>query len=210
MSGFQNMQVFKPKMSAEHIQRALDCNVYSFYYGDTKVFDSKEMMQQIREMFEDNFQIENAGFVHLSIDENVYKSRSFVEYIFKYLSSWNVLTTRTEISEDFCLVLKARTFKYNNNVNNIKFPIQLFFVPPGLKGSDLLDMLNCLGLYEKFRDQKKSVEKIIEKGFQDRMLHCKICTRSFLFSAGEQKFFKEKNFLDPYSCKCCRKKRRNG
>ena len=40
--------------------------------------------------------------------------------------------------------------------------------------------------------------------FEDKMLTCKKCGKEFLFSASEQKFFKEKGFFKPSMCKECR------
>lgn len=40
--------------------------------------------------------------------------------------------------------------------------------------------------------------------FEDKMLVCKKCGKEFLFSASEQKFFKEKGFFKPSMCKECR------
>lgn len=40
--------------------------------------------------------------------------------------------------------------------------------------------------------------------FEDKMLTCKKCGKEFLWSASEQKFFKEKGFFKPSMCKECR------
>jgi len=41
--------------------------------------------------------------------------------------------------------------------------------------------------------------------FQDRDLNCADCRQDFVFTAGEQKFFKEKGFTEiPKRCKPCR------
>ncbi len=40
--------------------------------------------------------------------------------------------------------------------------------------------------------------------FEDKMLTCKKCGKEFLWSASEQKFFKEKGFFRPSMCKECR------
>lgn len=40
--------------------------------------------------------------------------------------------------------------------------------------------------------------------FEDKMLICKKCGKEFLWSASEQKFFKEKGFFRPSMCKECR------
>ena len=45
-------------------------------------------------------------------------------------------------------------------------------------------------------------------GFADRELLCVDCGAAFLFSAGEQQFFKERGFTnDPKHCKQCKAKR---
>ncbi len=44
--------------------------------------------------------------------------------------------------------------------------------------------------------------------FQDRMLQCADCGAEFVFSAGEQQFFHDKNFRnEPRRCKACKTKR---
>jgi CxxC-x17-CxxC domain-containing protein len=48
-------------------------------------------------------------------------------------------------------------------------------------------------------------------GFQDRILKCSDCGADFVFTAGEQLFFREKHFEnDPKHCKQCRAKRAGG
>jgi CxxC-x17-CxxC domain-containing protein len=43
--------------------------------------------------------------------------------------------------------------------------------------------------------------------FEDRVLTCVDCSETFVFSAGEQLFFSEKNFRnDPKHCKKCKAK----
>jgi CxxC-x17-CxxC domain-containing protein len=47
--------------------------------------------------------------------------------------------------------------------------------------------------------------------FQDRMLTCSSCGEEFVFTAGEQLFFHDKQFKnDPKHCKKCKAKRGNG
>ena len=44
--------------------------------------------------------------------------------------------------------------------------------------------------------------------FQDRMLTCSECGAEFVFTAGEQHFFRDKNFRnEPKRCKACKSKR---
>ena len=46
--------------------------------------------------------------------------------------------------------------------------------------------------------------------FEDETLVCKECGNEFVFTAGEQKFYKEKGFLNkPKSCKACRDAKKN-
>ena len=40
--------------------------------------------------------------------------------------------------------------------------------------------------------------------FEDRTIKCKKCGKEFVFSAGEQKFYKERGFYPPSMCKDCR------
>ena len=40
--------------------------------------------------------------------------------------------------------------------------------------------------------------------FEDKTLSCKKCGKEWLFTASEQKFFKEKGFFRPSMCKECR------
>ena len=39
---------------------------------------------------------------------------------------------------------------------------------------------------------------------EDKILHCKDCGDSFLFSVGEQNFYRRKDLSQPKRCKCCR------
>ena len=44
---------------------------------------------------------------------------------------------------------------------------------------------------------------------EDKTITCKDCGNDFVFSVGEQEFFKEKGFdTDPVRCLDCRKKRK--
>lgn len=43
----------------------------------------------------------------------------------------------------------------------------------------------------------------------DRLLKCEDCRKSFVFDAGEQRFFKSKGFTDPKRCPECREKVRS-
>ncbi|MFN7995480.1 MAG: zinc-ribbon domain containing protein [Bryobacteraceae bacterium] len=47
--------------------------------------------------------------------------------------------------------------------------------------------------------------------FQDRILKCSECGTEFVFTAGEQHFFHDKNFKnEPKRCKACKTKRQGG
>ena len=47
--------------------------------------------------------------------------------------------------------------------------------------------------------------------FQDRILRCVDCGAEFVWTAGEQQFFADKNFKDePKRCKACKSKRASG
>ena len=47
--------------------------------------------------------------------------------------------------------------------------------------------------------------------FQDRVLKCVDCGTDFVFTAGEQHFFHDKNFKnEPKRCKACKAKRADG
>ena len=49
------------------------------------------------------------------------------------------------------------------------------------------------------------VDAAVEEEFVDETLVCKECGNEFVFTAGEQKFYKEKGFMNkPKSCKACR------
>ena len=44
--------------------------------------------------------------------------------------------------------------------------------------------------------------------FQDRILRCVDCSKEFVWTAGEQQFFADKNFKnEPKRCKACKAKR---
>lgn len=46
--------------------------------------------------------------------------------------------------------------------------------------------------------------------FQDRVLKCTECGADFVFTAGEQQFYYEKEFRnEPKRCKACKQKRQN-
>ena len=58
--------------------------------------------------------------------------------------------------------------------------------------------------------EKKRLEWLAEKErrantFEDKTLTCKKCGKEWVWTASEQKFFKEKGFFRPSMCKECRK-----
>ena len=54
------------------------------------------------------------------------------------------------------------------------------------------------------------VKVVGEEEFVDETLVCKECGNEFVFTAGEQQFYKEKGFLNkPKSCKACRDAKKN-
>lgn len=44
--------------------------------------------------------------------------------------------------------------------------------------------------------------------FKDKIINCCDCKEDFEFSAGEQKFFAEREFQTPKRCKSCKQKKR--
>jgi len=61
-------------------------------------------------------------------------------------------------------------------------------------------------MYEE--EVKVGAETEVE--FVDETLVCKECGNEFVFTAGEQQFYKEKEFLNkPKSCKACRDAKKN-
>ena len=61
-------------------------------------------------------------------------------------------------------------------------------------------------MYEE--EVKVGAETEVE--FVDETLVCKECGNEFVFTAGEQQFYKEKGFLNkPKSCKACRDAKKN-
>ena len=59
-------------------------------------------------------------------------------------------------------------------------------------------------------ENEEKVENAAEEVFQDETLVCKDCGAEFVFTAGEQAFYKEKGFLNkPKACKACRDAKKN-
>ncbi len=44
--------------------------------------------------------------------------------------------------------------------------------------------------------------------YEDKTLRCHDCSESFVWSAGEQRFFEQRSLAKPLRCKPCRKLRR--
>ncbi len=62
---------------------------------------------------------------------------------------------------------------------------------------------------QKQAKENEKLAKLAEKErlanvFADKTLKCKKCEKDFIWSASEQKFFKEKGFFKPSLCKECR------
>ena len=59
-------------------------------------------------------------------------------------------------------------------------------------------------------NEEVRVGEFTEDEFVDETLVCKECGNEFVFTAGEQRFYKEKGFQNkPKSCKACRDARKN-
>mgnify|MGYP003305111764 CR=1 FL=1 len=55
-----------------------------------------------------------------------------------------------------------------------------------------------------------AAEEVVEKEYVDETLVCKDCGNEFVFTAGEQRFYDEKGFLNkPKACKACRDAKKN-
>lgn len=46
------------------------------------------------------------------------------------------------------------------------------------------------------------------RNFQDKLITCADCTREFLWSAGEQEYYADREMTQPKRCKDCRAKRK--
>ena len=44
--------------------------------------------------------------------------------------------------------------------------------------------------------------------YEDKNIQCKDCGQEFVFTAGEQEFYAERNFSEPSRCKDCRNARK--
>lgn len=55
------------------------------------------------------------------------------------------------------------------------------------------------------------VETVVEdqpSGFADRVLVCMVCGGSFLWTAGEREYYRDRGLSDPRRCRHCRRPRR--
>ena len=80
----------------------------------------------------------------------------------------------------------------------------------GMYSSALLTKKNHFTKRGKIMNEEVKVEEVAENEFVDETLVCKECGNEFVFTAGEQAFYKEKGFLNkPKSCKACRDAKKN-
>lgn len=58
-------------------------------------------------------------------------------------------------------------------------------------------------------DEDNQIDQVSPNDFEDKTIVCKDCSKEFIFSVGEQKFFAEKGLKNlPARCPDCRKARR--
>ena len=62
-----------------------------------------------------------------------------------------------------------------------------------------VELQECLELVE---------DTVANHDGEDKKIVCKSCGKEFIFTVGEQEFYKSKNFPAPKHCKKCSKKRR--
>lgn len=59
-------------------------------------------------------------------------------------------------------------------------------------------------------NEEVTMANAADEVFEDETLVCKECGQEFVFTAGEQKFYKEKGFMNkPQRCKACRDAKKN-
>lgn len=76
-------------------------------------------------------------------------------------------------------------------------------VPPAFKR--LMELL-LTETSEKSGVEKK--DKLTnEQRFEDKVIQCKICGQTFIFTAGEQLFYSDRNLAEPKRCPSCRSQR---
>jgi len=51
-------------------------------------------------------------------------------------------------------------------------------------------------------------ENPLNESFIDKMFTCKICGDSFIFTAGEQQFYRDRGLAEPRRCPDCRRSHR--
>ena len=79
-----------------------------------------------------------------------------------------------------------------------------------MKINDLKDLELIMDIFQETDLVSQEVDNQ-EKNLpvtEDKEITCKDCGRHFVFSIGEQEFYKSKNFLEPKRCRQCAKKRR--
>jgi CxxC-x17-CxxC domain-containing protein len=80
----------------------------------------------------------------------------------------------------------------------------MFTKPRALARQRCADPCALAGKYERGMSQRS----ITSMEFQDKMLKCIDCNADFVFTAGEQLFFHDKQFKnEPKRCKACKMKR---
>ena len=67
-----------------------------------------------------------------------------------------------------------------------------------------VEIQECLKLVEDTEENKD----VANRDGEDIEIICRDCGKVFVFSIGEQEFYKSKNFPDPKRCRQCSKKRR--
>lgn len=66
--------------------------------------------------------------------------------------------------------------------------------------------INDLADLELIKDVFSETDLVVED--TDREITCEDCGKTFIFSVGEQQFYKERHLREPKRCKECAKKRR--
>lgn len=56
---------------------------------------------------------------------------------------------------------------------------------------------------------RSNIEFVNEHPFEDKAIVCKVCGQTFIFTAGEQLFYSDRNLDEPKRCPKCRHRRRD-
>lgn len=73
----------------------------------------------------------------------------------------------------------------------------------------MLSVNHLIGIYQKINKLKKEGSKEMNgNGIGDKDIRCKDCGGSFIFTEGEQGYFKSKQLSEPKRCPACRAKRK--